>query len=155
MTSICLAYTHAFGAVTFPVNQYSITYSYTQSGTYNYSSYITTGINAWNSSAARIYVSSSNGAMANIRFVSTNYGNTGWHGNCLYPTILDRSALIKINDYYKSGFSGNEAELVAHELGHAFTLDHVTDKSSLMLSSGYKGSPTPSQDDVNGVNDKY
>lgn len=153
--SICMAYSHATGAVKFLTDQYNLTYSYTQSGTYSYSSAIRSGINAWNNSAARIYVKSSTGSVANIRMVSTDYGNVGWHGRCYYPTIIDRAALIQINDYYRSEFSGNEAELVAHEMGHAFTLADSSDMTVLMRSSGYKGSPTPAQDDVNGVNAKY
>ena len=63
--------------------------------------------------------------------------------------------MININDYYYSNFVNNKSELVAHEIGHAFGLDNVSNTSVLMIYSGYKGSHYPEQDDVNGINANY
>lgn len=154
ITSTSLAYTHLFGALKFS-NQYGITYSYGQWGDYNYSSSITAGINAWNSSAARIYVKPTTETYGDIRIFSTDWGTTGWHGQSTAPNITSpNTSTIKINDRYRTSFINDQAELVAHELGHSFTLGHSGNKT-LMLPSGYKGSATPTQDDIDGVNAKY
>ena len=154
ITSTSLAYTHLFGALKFE-DQYNITYSYEQWGSYNYSSYVTQAINAWNNSAARIYVKSTNERWGDIRIISTDWGTTGWHGHCTAPSILNPNiSTIKINDRYRSSFISDQAELIAHELGHSFTLGH-SGNDTLMRAQGYRKSAIPTTDDVKGVNAKY
>ena len=152
------AYSINFFAVKFKTNPYMLTCSYTQGGSINYSTHVQNGVWAWNYSAARVHITYSPGTTSrcNININSYNYGNTGWHGQTDFPSIInnDESA-IHINDYYLINFMYRESELVAHEIGHCFCLLDVTDTNALMRKSGYKGSPDPTADDIAGVNSIY
>ncbi|WOO35057.1 hypothetical protein R2R35_14760 [Anaerocolumna sp. AGMB13020] len=158
-TNKVMAYSILWGSKNFNTSQYSLKYYYLQNGTKNYSSIITSGVSAWNTSSARIYVSKETDFYThyNIEFTSKDYGNTGWHGHCQapIPILFPDNSYIKLNEYYDSSFSGNGAELVSHEMGHSFRLDDISDMTVLMRNSGYKGSAKPEKDDIDGVNSNY
>lgn len=151
------AYEIQFGTTKFITYQYSLKLAYHQKGSLNHQSSVIAGMTAWNSSSARIDVrETSPNSGENILVESTNYGNTGWHGLCQPPMPLSiDTSFIKINDYFYSVFSGNTAELVAHEMGHSFRLKDIDNSYVLMRKQGYKNSPDPTQDDVDGVNASY
>ncbi len=160
ITSTALSYSIMWGTCNFSTNQYSLYYDYYQEGTKDYSSYIKSGVSAWNYTTAHIYMfkqTDPDSQDFNITFTSKEYGSTGWHGHCQapIPILWPDNSYIKINESYQSSFSGKESELVAHELGHSFRLDDVSDTTVLMRNSGYKGSPNPTQDDIDGVNSNY
>lgn len=156
-TKQVMAYSILFGTKNFATNQYQLRYYYDQAGTKNYSTNVSNGIAAWNSSTARVYVYKETDKYAdyNINITSKDYGNTGWSGHCQapIPIVYPDNSYIKINEYYDS--VGNKDELVSHELGHSFRLDDVSNTAVLMRNSGYKGSAKPEQDDINGVNSNY
>ncbi len=145
--------------VNFSTNQYDLRLAYRQLGSINYSTAVNNGRMAWNQSAANIYViSASPNTGENIVVDSDDYGNTNWDGLSMPPTLYlfnPNTSFIKINDNYYNDFSAHAAELVAHEMGHSFRLDDVSDTNVLMLNQGYKGSEKPEQDDVDGVNSNY
>lgn len=149
------AYNLMSGYVKFPVNSYYLTYSYSQKGSKNWYSVVSSGVLAWNSSPATIYITNTSSG-GNLSFNSNAYGSTGWDGytDLANGTTDYRIATIKLNDSYSAAYS-NGPELVAHEAGHALGVAHNQDNTSVMRQYGYKGSPTPNSDDVNGVNYWY
>lgn len=151
---IASAYSLETGVSRFP-SQYDIRIKYVAVlSTPNLLSNVQAATSAWNSSAAQVLFTL-NSTSPNIDLTSGAYGSTGWDGLCYYPTILNGNhASIKINNYYAS-ILGNQSECIAHELGHAIGLAHVSATTSLMRATGYKGSATPSLDDTNGVNSFY
>lgn len=158
-TSSIMAYSILWGSKNFSTSQYSLKYYYDKRGTKNYSTNVSNGVSAWNSSKARIYMSKETDYYGdyNISITSKDYGNTGWHGHCQapIPILFPDNSYIKLNEYYDSSFSSNKDELVSHEIGHSFRLDDISDMTVLMRNSGYKGSAKPEQDDVDGVNSNY
>lgn len=91
---------------------------------------------------------------AHIRVYSNNYGNTGWSGQH-FPWLGYGS--IKLNEYYfdsNGGYTTYE-EIFAHEMGHAFGLDHFDCGKELMRAQGYNGTPNPARGDRAGYRAKY
>ncbi|GAA0814976.1 hypothetical protein [Clostridium tertium] len=152
--NVVYAYSIIYGSKNMP-NQYDIQL-YPVLNNIDYSTNLSIGKNAWNSSAARVYFNtySTPTRAPYVKVTDFYFGNTQWHAMAYCYTAANVSPNIQINDSYYP-FGGNGAELIAHELGHILRLDDISDSTSLMLSAGYKGNPTPAQDDVNGVNSVY
>lgn len=134
----------------------SVKYWYSQEGSNYYGYRILLGANAWNNvSSIDANISEvSNKSDSNIRVYSKDYGNTEWIG---YHTPWIGYGDIKLNEYYQASNGGIEryAEVFAHEMGHAFGLNHYSCSSELMVSSGYINTPNPQTGDISGYKDKY
>lgn len=127
---------------------------------YDYSSYFNTAINAWNSSPAPIWFNSTSSPSQSvyIRAFDYYYGNVGWDGRAYYYSATCNTPSVQLNDSnwpFNYGGQSNQAELIAHELGHHIGLNDVSNTSVLMRSSDYKLNPNPTQDDTNGVEAFY
>ena len=150
------AYVLETGVARFPY-PYNISCTYAMEGSKNWTSYITTAKSAWNSSAATIYFQNyANSGGIDIAINSQNEGNVGYYGLTFYPTILNgHRSHMYLNDFY-SNVSGYESEVVAHELGHAVGLGHVSDNAdSIMRITKMLGTYKPRPDDTHGVNSFY
>lgn len=143
---------YAFNSLGFS-DPHHIYYKYYKYGARDYSYYVDTGAKAWSGSPAPVTLyAASSYSQANIVVSSNLWGNTGWDG--LTSTISNNKYQIKVNEDGNS--TGNESELVAHEMGHCHGLDDVEPKfKNLMRASGYNGSPYPTQDEVDGLNARY
>lgn len=129
---------------------------YSQEGSRYFGHRIQLGAKAWENAkgldAGFTQVFSKNEAQ--IRVYSKNYGNTGWIGQH-FPWFGYGN--IKLNEYYfesNGGYSTYE-EVFAHEMGHAFGLDHYDCGKELMRAQGYNGKPNPTIGDRAGYKDKY
>lgn len=121
-------------------------YYYTQQGTTNYSNNIISAISSWQTATSKLSVSKATAPYGNVVVTSKNFGNTGWDG------ITYINLRIDLQD---SVVSSNRTELVAHEFGHGFGLDHFSCSYELMRAFGYKGSATPYEGDIAGINALY
>lgn len=121
-------------------------YYYTQQGTVNYSSNISTAISSWKAASSKLNISKATAPYGNIVITSKNYGNTGW------DAMTYINLRIEIQDNVTSS---NRSELVAHELGHGFGLGHYSCSSEFMRAVGYKGSASPYEGDIAGINSLY
>lgn len=142
-------------------DQYNIQIKPKWNNGYNFTADLDNARYAWNGSAARVYFSRTS-SPTQVRYITITdyyYGNIGWDGKC-YPGQMSSSLTsIQINDTSALDSSqqaySHKSELIAHELGHALLLWDTSDNTSLMLNSGYKGSPAPSQYDIDCVNSIY
>ena len=121
-------------------------YYYTQQGTTNYSNNIISAISSWQTATSKLSVSKATAPYGNVVVTIKNFGNTGWDG------ITYINLRIDLQD---SVVSSNRTELVAHEFGHGFGLDHFSCSYELMRAFGYKGSATPYEGDIAGINALY
>lgn len=105
---------------------------------------INVSIREWNSSSAKTGIRLTNNGSHKI--TSYNWGNTGWYG------LTSKNGNIQLNNITPRSY---RAEVTAHELGHALGLHHYNCNYELMRASGFKGSPTPSEGDINGVKRRW
>lgn len=105
-----------------------------------------TAISSWKAASSKLNISKATAPYGNIVIISKNYGNTGW------DAMTYINLRIEIQDNVTSS---NRSELVAHELGHGFGLGHYSCSSELMRAVGYKGSASPYEGDIAGINSLY
>ena len=128
---------------------------YSQDGDYYYGYRILLGANAWEDAgvgAGFTEVSDKDDSV--IRIYSNDYGNVDWIGQ---HTPHIGYGTIKLNEYHHDSQGGYETyeEVFAHEMGHAFGLDHYDCDSELMKPKGYNGTPDPYIGDKAGMAAKY
>lgn len=158
LISIIPTVAFAYTLLGFPYQKFdsnSITYSYEQQGTVNRLSQISTSMARWNGSGANISCTYDASGSGNVYINTADYGNTSWAGRCSYPAFyMPNGAVININDYFMWS-TAYVYNVVQHEMGHAYGLDHTSDRSALMYDTMQDTVVYPSADDVAGVNSRY
>ncbi|MEK3882448.1 matrixin family metalloprotease [Paenibacillus sp. PL2-23] len=139
----------------------NITWNFQGSGS-NYAGASTFGVNAWNNANTDVTLTHTNDVTkANIIFRHKDYGNIGWNARCANKPVHTSGTYtrsdIDFNEHTMEAMTISQRTGVsAHELGHAFGLDHVTDKTQVMCTWGNGRTATaPGSDDIKGVNALY
>lgn len=127
------------------------------------------GSNAWDGSYYIETSETSNASNAQLKwYASTNNFEDGVYADTLnydvdyYGAVracwsceYDKSRIrINIPEFKNLSYS-NQLETVAHEVGHAFGLDHEDDVTCIMLTTRFSNYNWPSQDDWNGIVNIY
>ncbi len=152
-----VAYAYNLLSGYYPFNSRANTYYYVQVGTVYQHGVIDMSVARWRSASVMSTTWHPMSASSNIGIYSDDYGDMGWAGWCVHPQFWQRNlAFIDINDYYcYSGRTNYTLNVVQHELGHAYGLDHHPSSSSIMYEGANENVLFPDSDSVAGVNYIY
>lgn len=112
-------------------------------------------VNAWNGSAANVYLQFLGG---NLKAYDTSCPTCGWDGLTQYSQSggAFNYANLNLNGYWIQGYNAAEAQgVAAHELGHAMGIDHVTFCALMYPTTPRCNIANPTTDDINGINALY